>query len=152
MDVVLRTHLTNPTLAWRDLERREEHDADIPAGWQGTLVLRSGAFTAELPFHFDDLVLGAFLRELDTMDRRLLGAATLSTPNEDPYVRLVVSPTGQVNVRGLLVDVRDPWQRLEFDFDTDQTVLRPLADDFLAVWAALGRSGPADAWRGAVLG
>jgi hypothetical protein len=145
MDVVLRTHLTNPALTWRDLERWEERYHDIPAGWRGTLALRSGPFAAELPFYFDDLVLGAFVRALDAMDRRLLGAATLSTPNEDPYVRLEVSPMGRVSVRGLLVDAANPWQRLEFEFDTDQTVLRPLADDFLAAWAALGRSGPADA-------
>jgi hypothetical protein len=142
MHVVLRTHLANPALAWRDLERREEHHADIPAGWQGTLALRSGAFAAELPFHFDDLVLGDFLRELDAMDRTLVGAATLRTPNEDPYVRLVASGSGYVEVGGLLVDSRNPWQRLEFEFGTDQTVLRPLVDDFRAACAALARSGP----------
>ena len=140
MDVVLHTHLSNPALAWHNLERWEESVAVIPAGWRSTLVVRSGAFAAQLPFYFDDAVLASFLRDLRAMDRAISGTATLATPNEDPYVRLTVGHAGQVAVSGLLIDEGVVWQRLEFEFGTDQTVLRSLADDFQGVWDRQVRS------------
>jgi hypothetical protein len=129
MDVKLRTNTDNPALEWRALERWVE-PSPIPAGWRATLVLRSGAFAAELPFYFDEYVLDPFLADLRRMDERLVGTALLPTPNEDPFIKLTVDPTGSVLVSGVLVDYEQNWQRLEWSFSTDQTVLRPLIRDF----------------------
>ncbi len=130
MDVELRTYCASPALAFRELERWAEKYPEIPAGWRAQLHLRSGAFAAALPFYFDQRVLDAFLRDLAHMDRTLTGSATLATPYEDPRITFTVGPNGGVLVTGLLLDYEHDLRRLEFEFRTDQTVLRPLADDF----------------------
>ncbi len=77
------------------------------------------------------------------MDEALVGIAVLPTPNEDPFIKLTVDCTGSVLVSGHLVDYEQDWQRLEFSFGTDRTVLRPLIRDFEAAQRALTASAPA---------
>jgi hypothetical protein len=115
----------------------------VRGGWRATLVLRSGAFAAELPFYSDQYGLDSFLEDLRRMKESMVGTAVLSTPNEDPFIKLTVDRTGSVLVSGLLVDYDHGWQRLEFSFGTDQTVLGPLIRDFEAVQRALMTSVPA---------
>ena len=140
MDVELRTHTSNPSLAFRDLHRWPS-SPPLPAGWRATLVVRSGPFAAELPFYFDEGVLDEFVVALGEMDRALRGQAILQTPNEEPCIRVVVGQGGQVTVSGLVVQEHGAGQRLEFGFITDQTVLAPLARDWEKARRALVAAG-----------
>ena len=142
MDIELRTHAADPALAFRNIHRWPTEPPES-ANWRATVVLRSGAFGAELPFYFDDYVLDRFLDALRRMDRTLAGRALLQTPNEEPQIALELSHTGRVRVSGVLLDYEHDLQRLTFSFDTDQTVLGALTSEFEAVKAALSIGAPA---------
>jgi hypothetical protein len=78
------------------------------------------------------------------MDRTLAGHAVLTTPWEDPRIRIEVARTGQVSVEGTLLDESVlPYQRMEFRFYTDQTCLRPLAADLTEAVETLPWTAPA---------
>jgi hypothetical protein len=65
------------------------------------------------------------------LDHRL--SAGLRTRYEDNFVRLQVSRRGVVTVSGTITEYGALDQVLRFAFETDQTVLRPFAEDLAAL-------------------
>ena len=126
MDIELQTQATNPALALRGVRR---HSDGPSAAYEATLIVRSGGFSAERAFFFDEYHLSGFIESLVEMDRAFRGTARLGHQWEDQFIELTVDASGHVLVSGSLVEHDVPGQRLDFAFRTDQTVLRPLIRD-----------------------
>ncbi|MDF1501718.1 hypothetical protein [Roseisolibacter sp. H3M3-2] len=128
MDVVLRTHTDDPSLAFRRVRRLGPAD-----GYECELHVRSAGFVLARSFWFEPSDLAACIDDLRIMDRDLAGAAELRTRYEDNFVRFDVSARGVVTVSGTATEYSALGQSLRFAFETDQTVLRPLAEDLAAL-------------------
>jgi hypothetical protein len=121
MDVTLRTQTENPRLALRQITWTGE-----PAGFSAVLDLWSDDFGARKQFWFTRWGVEQFLAALRVMDSSLSGAAVLGDEHEPDHFSLKVTATGRVVVSGELFRFGACEQRLEFGFETDQTVLAPL--------------------------
>lgn len=93
------------------------------------LEVRSGPFSAAVNFYFDKGPWKSFLEGLDILDRTLEGVARLGQDFEEPYIELRGRGRGRVVVQGLLLEQSENSQRLEFSFETDQTVLGPFLEE-----------------------
>jgi hypothetical protein len=122
MDIALSTSSPTATLEFRQLQRFGDG-----SGFATFLVIRSGAFAAALPFHFEPDRLSEFISALESMDRTLKGEATLKPTWEPQFLSLELDGSGHVRVFGEPVESSEHEQRLHFSFLTDQTCLRPLA-------------------------
>jgi hypothetical protein len=120
VDIVLQTNSENASLAFRAIER-----FDDGSGYSATLVVRSGWISAEYHFVFESHALARFIRELEQIDGTLAGVARLKPAYEDQFVEFRGDGNGHVSVTGELIE-QVPQQRVEFEFATDQTCLRPL--------------------------
>ena len=124
MDIVLRTNQPDPALAMRSVT----HFGD-GSGYRVMLEVQSRGFQVRVPFYFEPQPLAAFLDQLRAMDATLKGSACLKPLFEDPFIELTMTNRGRVVVRGELFEYSEHSQHLKFEFETDQTVLRPLIDD-----------------------
>lgn len=93
------------------------------------LVLRSGKFSAEVPFYFDATSLAEALHHLKSMQQLLPGTATIGQQYEEDHIQIAVNQYGQVVVSGTIIEYGEYKQRLEFTFRTDQTIFAPLIHD-----------------------
>jgi hypothetical protein len=123
MDIELRTNQPEETLRLGNIARFADG-----SGYGTVLHVRSRGFEVSAPFYFEPQTLGRFLDDLVAMDRSLTGSAKLKPLFEDPFIELTLTPKGSVVVRGEVFEHSEHSQQLKFEFETDQTVLKPLID------------------------
>jgi hypothetical protein len=95
-----------------------------------SIVVESQGFGVRCRFEFNDEYLENFLIDLKHMDEKFEGKATLRAYFGDNHITLEIHKTGSVEVSGFLERFGECNQSLNFCFLTDQTVLKPLIDDF----------------------
>jgi hypothetical protein len=117
-DAELLTNNDKKSLALRDLK-----EFDDGSGGTCQLELKSDAFSAALPFTFDDPPVWRFVSQLEVLEETLQGAARLGRKHEDEHILLTGDGLGHINVTGVLRVYGGHPQRLEFAFGTDQTAL-----------------------------
>jgi hypothetical protein len=128
MDIHLRTSQASTTLRLGQFTRFVDG-----SGCQVMLDVVSRGFAARRPFYFEVHALANFLDGLRAMDRSLTGSAMLKPSFEDDFIEFTMAPRGRVIVRGELFELSEHSQHLQFEFETDQTVLKPLIDDLTLV-------------------
>jgi hypothetical protein len=124
MDIVLRTNQADPSLKLRSVTRFEDG-----SGYRAILEVRSRGFDVRTPFYFEAEPLAQFIDQLGAMDRSLSGSAKLKPVFEDHFIELTITPRGRIVVRGEVFEYSEHSQHLRFEFETDQTVLKPLIDE-----------------------
>ena len=124
MDIQLRTNRSDPLLRLRDVTRFEDG-----SGYRAVLEVRSRGFEVSTPFYFEPRPLAEFLNQLVVMDDTLVGSARLKPLYEDHFIELTLISRGRIVVRGEVFEYSEHAQHLGFEFETDQTVLKPLIDD-----------------------
>jgi hypothetical protein len=122
IDVTLQTNSDNPSLTLRSCHR-------LGSDFGCVLAIRSGPFSGEVDFYFEDYALRRFIDDVQTIDESLRGKARLKLEFEEPYLELEGDGLGHIKVRGLLLQTGRMTQQMEFGFLTDQTCLRPLIRD-----------------------
>ncbi|MCC5829546.1 MAG: hypothetical protein JJU36_08865 [Phycisphaeraceae bacterium] len=93
------------------------------------LSVRSGGFSCQRPFYFDDVVLAEVVPALRTMAATLSGKCIIKGQWEVDYLAFEVNEMGHVFISGEIFEHQEFDQRLRFAFRTDQTVLLPLASE-----------------------
>ena len=124
MNILFRTNTSNPYLELRDVKRYKDG-----SGYSSYLIVRSGAFSVDKPFYFEEYVLDQFLDQLIEMNRTLSGKATLKPFYEPEYIALEMLNRGHVLVTGEFFGFDLAEQHLKFGFETDQTCLEALIAD-----------------------
>jgi hypothetical protein len=127
MDIQLRTNQPDPSFHLLDVTR-----FDDGSGYRAVLEVRSRGFEVSTPFYFEPQPLAQFLDELVAMDRALSGSAKLKPLFEDHFLELTLTRRGRIVVRGEVFEYSEHPQHLGFEFETDQTVLKPLIDELRA--------------------
>ncbi len=121
MNIILQTNNEALQLELRDVKK-------IGHDYRCILVVESRGFCAHRTFYFDESNLKLFCCDLTKMNRTLAGQAKLKQLFEDDYICLKMAGGGHVIVAGLLVEYSEYAQRLEFRFQSDQTILTPLLE------------------------
>ena len=124
MDILLRTNQRDPSLAMRNVQRFADG-----SGFRVVLDVVSRDFRVRTPLYFEQWPLTQFIDQLVGMDRSLSGSAKLKPLHEDHFIELTLTRTGRVVVHGNVFEHSEHAQHLEFEFETDQTVLKPLIED-----------------------
>jgi len=106
----------------RVLELQGLHLLKNGTDYQCLLVVRSDGFQLERLFWFEPFCLQSFLNALIQIDSRLTGVARLQPLHEDDYIQFQATQHGHVVVSG---EVRSDPQYLRFEFETDQSCVRP---------------------------
>jgi hypothetical protein len=122
MNIILQTNSESECLELHDI-RKSGRD------YICSLVVESRGFSASRHFHFDEHHLKIFLENLNVMETKLEGEAILRHLFEDDQITLKGFRNGHIVVSGSLVEYSEYSQRLDFCFQTDQTVLKPLIKD-----------------------
>ena len=122
MDIALTTNVADASLEFREVQRFADG-----SGFAAFVVIRSGGFAAATTFTFEIQRLKDFLSELEKLNSTLSGIAELKPTWEPGAIRFEGDGRGKVRVHGELADDN---QRLEFSFDSDQTCLAPLLQEF----------------------
>ncbi len=91
-------------------------------GYKCQLDLSSGSFTAKTEFWFDKTSARQVLEVLRHIFEQPHGKARLSFRYEEPFIEFKGDGLGHIAVSGLLTE-GPPFQRLEFFFQTDQTMV-----------------------------
>jgi hypothetical protein len=86
------------------------------------LDLSSGSFTAKIEFWLDTVSARQVLDVLSHIIDQSRGTARLSFRYEEPFIEFKGDGLGHIAVSGLLTE-GPPFQRLEFVFQTDQTMV-----------------------------
>ncbi len=123
MDVFLQTNSDSKRLELRGIRKTGQDYACF-------LVVESRGFSAARSFYFDEHHLTTFVENLNVMESTLEGEATLRHSFEEDKILFKVSRNGHVVVSGFLVEHSECTQQLDFCFQTDQTVLKPLLQMF----------------------
>lgn len=123
MDIQLATNQPEETLRLNSVERYSDG-----SGFRTILQVRSRGFEVSAPFYFEPHPLEQFLDALVDMDRSLRGCAKLKPLYEDPFIELTLTTRGSIVVRGEVFEHSEHSQHLKFEFETDQTVLKPLIE------------------------
>lgn len=95
------------------------------------MIVESRGFCAARFFYFDEYYLKLFLEKIIEMDLKFEGQAVLKNEFEDDQISIVCEKTGHIIVSGSLFEHSEYSQNLTFCFQTDQTVLKHLIQDFL---------------------
>jgi len=106
----------------RALELQDLHLLKGGTDYQCRLVVRSDGFQLERLFWFEPFCLRSFLNALNQIDSTLTGTARLQPLHEDDYIQFQATQHGHIVVSG---EVRADPQYLRFEFETDQTCVRP---------------------------
>jgi hypothetical protein len=122
--IELMTHSQHKVLLMSDVEKFCDG-----SGYSCWLTVRSGQFSCERPFCFDDSHLPDAVKHLKQMDSGIPGEATIKGKWEDDFIRFVSNDMGHVEVSGELFEHSELSQSLIFASRTDQTVLRTLIRD-----------------------
>jgi len=134
MNIQLRTNQTDPSLSLRDVTRFEDG-----SGYRAILEARSRGYEVRTPFYFEVQPLTQFLDQLVMMDRTVTGSAKLKPLYEDHFIELTLTSRGRVVVRGEVYEYSEHSQHLRFEFETDQTVLKPLIEQLRECVGVAGR-------------
>jgi hypothetical protein len=97
-------------------------------GFKCELDLISGPFTAHIEFWFDISSASEVLKYLEKIHENPRAEAKLAFRYEQPYIQFKGDGLGHIEVSGLLVD-GPPFQRLEFTFQSDQTLISEFVTD-----------------------
>lgn len=117
MDIALETGVTNQALVLRQCRRLDDRD------YSCVLSVRSGPFSADIPFYFETHGLGLFVSSLEALNASLKGRARLKPEHEEPYIETEGDGRGHLKVSGKLMQMGPEFQTLHFEFSTDQTCL-----------------------------
>ena len=123
MDITLQTNSDSQRLVFRSIRRTGQD-------YSCFLVVESRGFSAARSFYFDEHHLKTFLENLNMMETALEGEAILRHSYEEDRVSFEVLRNGHVVVSGSLIEHSECTQQLDFCFQTDQTVLQPLLQEF----------------------
>jgi hypothetical protein len=96
------------------------------SGYRADLTVQSATFAAKQTFYFEEAFLVASIAALEAMSERLEGTARLGQQYEEPFIEFAACDHGHVRVSGEILDHTTFGQRLQFAFQTDQTVLGSL--------------------------
>ena len=124
MNIILQTNASDPSLEFRNCRPCDDDS------FQCQLIVGSSPFSAEQGFWFERFYLEAAVVALEVLNKSFRGNAKLGLQFEEPFVALAGDGLGHVAVSGLLVQSGPRFQRLEWEFQTDQTCLVPLIRDF----------------------
>lgn len=124
MIIQLQTQTENPSFEFRNIEKYSDG-----SGFGTILYVKSGGFTAEHPFFFEQHQLSDFISNLEQMNRTLKGKVILKAGYEDDYISFELDSQGHVVVFGELQECSQLPQKLRFSFLTDQTCLAPLLNN-----------------------
>jgi len=106
------------------------------SGYRCNLAVRSGRFTYDGPFFFDDSFVGEAIVAIQSMLTGKPGEAVLKGLWEKDSICFAMNRLGHVAVRGLLLENGGHTQSLKFEFLTDQTIFNQLLQDLLALHTA----------------
>ena len=123
MDILLQTNSESKRLEFRSIHKTGQDYACF-------LVVESRGFSAARSFYFDEHHLTQFVEYLHIMESALEGEATLRHSFEEDRILFKVFRNGHVIVSGFLVEHSECAQQLNFCYETDQTVLKPLLQEF----------------------
>jgi hypothetical protein len=98
--------------------------------YQCFLIVESNGFCAARSFYFGEFYLKVFLENLIEMDKKFDGRVVLKHEHEHDQISIVCERTGHIIVSGSLFGHSQYSQDLTFYFQTDQTNLKPLIQDF----------------------
>ena len=124
MNITLQTNASDTSLEFRNC-RPCDDDA-----FQCHLSVVSSPFSAEQDFWFERFYLETAVIALEALNTSFRGNTKLGLQFEEPFVALAGDGLGHIAVSGLLVQSGPRFQRLEWEFQTDQTCLTPLLRDF----------------------
>ena len=99
------------------------------SGYSCELTVVSGGFSCRRRFIFDDVALAAAVPELQKMATAAPGTAVIKGQWEEDFLQIESNALGHVRVSGEIFEHSEFDQRLKFAFQTDQTILPPLARD-----------------------
>ena len=99
-------------------------------GYRCELFVRSGGFSCDRPFYFDDSHFPDAVASLRQMNSGRVGQALIKSQWESDYLCFRNDELGHVVVTGEIIEYTDPPQSLKFAFETDQTILTTLIADF----------------------
>jgi hypothetical protein len=126
--IELRTNRDDTVLRLLNVEKFNDE-----TGYRCDLVVRSGGFACERQFYFDGESFTDAIAALRRMIDGSSGEATIKFRYEDDFLRFEMNRLGHVFVSGELYEHSERSQSLKFAFRTDQTVLAPLVQEFVAV-------------------
>ncbi len=98
--------------------------------YECTLNIRSKWITCERQFFFDVFHIKQFLENLEIMNNHFKGDAILKEQFEEQKIILKCNSLGKVTVSSSLVEHSDSDQSAEISFETDQTIISPLINQF----------------------
>lgn len=130
MDIILQTNTDNPSMAFREITRFGDD-----SGYSARVILRSNWISADYVFFFENRPLIKFLDGLEKIDRTLSGLARLKPEYEPQFIEFEGMELGHIFVRGELMEHGQHSQRIFFEFQTDQTCLRPFITEFRKIVA-----------------
>lgn len=126
MHISLQTHQENQSLSFSEFKR----DSYVCAF---TLNVKSGNFTGMVAMsHYDTIWLDDFVSQLQQMEARAIGGATLED-EQGNSVTFTLDHLGHLEVSGHLRECTNTTQKLDFAFMTDQTCLRPFISELTKV-------------------
>ena len=128
MDIVLATNTENPSFALRDVAVFADG-----GGIRCILDVQSGWVFAPYRFFVEALPCRTFLVALRELKENPHSDAVLKPEHEDQYVRFIGNGRGGITVVGELIEHGPHNQRLQFEFETDQTCLPSLIKGFEAL-------------------
>ena len=91
-------------------------------GFKCQLNVISGPFTADIEFWFDISSAREVIECLGKIYEKPRAEAKLGFRYEQPYIQFKGDGLGHIEISGLLVE-GPPFQRLEFTFQSDQTLI-----------------------------
>lgn len=122
--IALRTNRDDAVVRLSQIEKFTDG-----SGYGCQLFVKSGSFTYDGSFYFDNNQLQTAVAALREMDANLSGEAVLKGTWEEDHIRIAVNEMGHVIVSGALFLQSDLPQALKFMFKTDQSVIKPFLDD-----------------------
>jgi len=120
-EIILQTHDDTKVLRMSDLKKFTGG-----SGYSCNITIRSGGFSCERPFYFDDSHFPDAIEALQKMDAGEPGEAIIKGQWDDDFIKFESNQSGHVIVTGQMQEHSELSQLLKFGFQTDQTVLGPL--------------------------
>ena len=124
MDILLQTNDENKRLEFRNPEKFSDS-----SGYRVNLFVNSRGLSVEWPFYFEEYPFDEFIKSLVKMEKTLKGSSQLKPLFEDYFIEFELNKTGQLFVRGELIEYTDTLQSIKFEFKTDQTCLKHFITD-----------------------
>lgn len=124
MNIQIQTNDTNKKVELRNIKSA---GADT---YECLACVRSGWLQSERQFFFDKFYAQEFLNKLVEMNSSFSGVAQLKAEYEDQVITVSCDQLGKVIVMGEFIEHSMLSQSLEFGFETDQTIINGLIQQF----------------------